>query len=810
MPLRVPFPRIALLSLASLSLYLAGCFGQDDEAPTYAATVRYTSYGVPHVKADNFKGVGYGYGYAFARDNVCTFAEVLVTLRGQRARYFGEAGGYLGQLGDPWGNVDSDFFYRLLLTPALAERVKAAAGTEARDITAGFVAGYNRYLREAGSTGLPTECQGKAWVQPMTEADAYLHYMEAAMAGSSMAFIKAIGSAQPPMAAPSHAAPAAKTATVADRPMRLAALQGSSIVRSLKVLQEHHIGSNGVGLGKDATDSGAGIVLGNPHFPWWGALRLNQVHLTVTGAGYDVYGATLLGVPLPLIGFNGSLAWTHTFSTDNRFTLRVLTLDPTDPTRYVKDGVSKPLTAVPITIGAQRADGSLHDLTRTLYLSEFGPMLADSNFQWSSGSAFAIQDANYGNYKMIDQVILNGKATDVDALRVAALTYTAMPWVNTMAADKAGKVLYGNFSVAANVADAQLAGCVPGAPYPFQALMASSGLVVMTGSTAACDWQGTLQAAQRPWTTRTDYVLNANDSHWWPSASTFLTGYPKIIATGPDAEGSVQGERTRAGHAIVRDRLAGGDGQAGNRFNVANLQALYLQGRFLRAEKWLPGFVTACLQSPGISAAALDACAVLQGWNMKHGFDSPGAVLFCEFYEALGELKAASWWSVPYNVADPLETPRGAAHAAQALALLETLVATTQFDSAAKRRVRPMDVQVLLRNGAAVPIPGGRFTFNNWRGQKTLDPRGSGATIYTADPATNQGAYGNSYIQFVTWDASGPQAEGMLTYGQSSHASSAHFNDLTLEYSARQWIKLPYTEAQIRGDAGYSVIRLVE
>jgi len=40
----------------------------------------------------------------------------------------------------------------------------------------------------------------------------------------------------------------------------------------------------------------------------------------------------------------------------------VLTLDPADSKRYLKDGVSKPLTAVPITIKAKQADGTLHDL----------------------------------------------------------------------------------------------------------------------------------------------------------------------------------------------------------------------------------------------------------------------------------------------------------------------------------------------------------------------------------------------------------------------------------------------------------------
>ena len=112
-----------------------------------------------------------------------------------------------------------------------------------------------------------------------------------------------------------------------------------------------------------------------------------------------------------------------------------------------------------------------------------------------SGSAYALQDANASNYQIIDQVILNGKSTSVDSLRKSLATYTAMPWVNTIAADKGGDTLYANYSVAVNVPDAQLAACVPP---PFQPLMASTGVVVMAGTTAACDWSGSIPAAGRP------------------------------------------------------------------------------------------------------------------------------------------------------------------------------------------------------------------------------------------------------------------------------------------------------------------------
>ncbi|WP_028101469.1 penicillin acylase family protein [Pseudoduganella violaceinigra] len=795
---------------------LAACSGSSGAAPAgpaaapisgtnYVASIRYTSYGVPHVKADSFKGAGYGYGYAFAKENVCLYAEELVTLHGERARHFGGAGGYLGQLGDTFPNIDSDFFYKLTFTPALAANIKAASSQDAQDLTAGFVAGYNRYLKETPAASLPAACSGMAWVQPMTEDDAYLRFAQASMAGSSLAFIKQIGSAQPPKTAGAALRTGGKT-----RLLAAAGYTRSSIFQGMQALHEHAIGSNGFGLGRDVTQSGKGLVFGNPHFPWWGALRLNQLHLTVTGKGYDVYGATLLGVPLPLIGFNDKVAWTHTFSTDNRFTLRYLVLDPSNPTRYIKDGKPVVMTAVPLTISVKGADGAVTQLSRTLYTTEFGPMLMDSSFAWGTASAFAIQDANLANYKLIDQVILNGKSSSVDSLRQAALTHVAMPWVNTMAADSAGDTLYGNFSVAANVADAQLAGCVPGAAQgaPFQDIMASTGVVVMAGTSSACDWSGAVSAARRPWIKRSDYILNANDSHWWPSAGAFLTGYPKIIATGPNAEGAPQNNRTRTGHAIVRDRLAAADGLAGNRFTMANLQQIYLQARFFKAQKWLPEFTSACLASGSASAAAKDACTVLQDWDKTHAPGSAGAILFFELYAALGELNAGSWWSVPYNPADPLETPRGAANIPAAMAKLEALVAGSQFDTAAKRRTRPEEVQTLSRPDGSLAPPGGRYTFMNWRGVKNqIYP---GIWIYTADSKTNAGAYGNSYLQFVTWDDGGPVAEGMLTYGQSSNPDSPHFNDLTKLYVKGQWVKLPYTEAQITADPNYKLLNISE
>jgi len=781
------------LLLAGLAMATLAACGSKDAAPvptnpepTYAAEIRYTSFGVPHVKAANFRGAGYGYGYAFATDHVCVFAQELVTLHGERARYFGErdASGkpisYLGQLGGLISNLESDFFYKSYMTPDIVARIKAASSADVRDLLAGFVAGYNRYLRDTGPDALPAECRKAAWVQPITEADAYFRIHQIALTGSSLSFISQIAGAQPP------ASPRIALARSQASP------QQSEMLNALRVFKEGGIGSNGYGLGREVTASGRGMVLGNPHFPWWGVLRLHQLHLTVPGQ-YDVYGATLLGAPLPLIGFNKDVAWTHTFSTDQRFTLFQLKLDPSDPKRYMVGSESRPMTATVLQVQALQPDGTIQTRERTLYSTEYGPLTADSVFAWTTATAYALKDANRDNDHLLDQVLRNGKASSAASLREALAVYSEMPWVNTIAADRDGNALYANYSVAANVTDAQLASCVsPGLP---QAVLAQQGVVVLNGQDPACNWSGHLPTAQRPYVLRTDYAMNANDSHWWPNQGVRLSGFPKIIATGPAAEGVEQGERTRAGIAQIVDRVSGADGLPGTSFTLASLQEVYKAGRFYKPERWLGEFVTACLASARTDLAA--ACTVLRDWNRKEQLDAKGALLFREFYARMGEMKDASLWRVPYDPADPLNTPSGfnTANTAAYDKLADTVAYFGTIGFALDET--PGARQVIVRNGKPLVIPGGRYTFNNWRGQP--------ANGKFSDPA-----YGNSYMQFVTFDDDGPVAEGMLTYSQSTHASSDHYADLTELYTQRQWAKLPYTEAQISADPNLRTVRISE
>ena len=90
----------------------------------YAVEIRRTAYGIPHILAGDFGSLGYGYGYAFAQDNLCVLADRVLTLRGQRSRYFGPD----ADSGDPLRpatNLDSDVYYTGLRRSGIIGRLLA-------------------------------------------------------------------------------------------------------------------------------------------------------------------------------------------------------------------------------------------------------------------------------------------------------------------------------------------------------------------------------------------------------------------------------------------------------------------------------------------------------------------------------------------------------------------------------------------------------------------------------------------------------------------------------------------------------------
>ena len=243
------------------------------------------------------------------------------------------------------------------------------------------------------------------------------------------------------------------------------------------------LGSNGWAFGRNATPDGTGVLLGNPHFPWVGSNRFWQMHLTIPGT-VDVMGATTAGSPVVSIGFNRDVAWTLTVSTGKRFTLYELTLDPADPTIYLVDGKRRKMLARTISLPPVAGAAPVQ---HTVYSTQWGPVLVipRAGLAWSSTTAYAIADANTLNVRSLDAWMAMNRARSVEDLR-AAMGQQAIPWVNTVAADRAGNAMYADLSVVPDVSADMLKRCAPSPRAA--ALFAAAGLPVLNGSRADCAW----------------------------------------------------------------------------------------------------------------------------------------------------------------------------------------------------------------------------------------------------------------------------------------------------------------------------------
>jgi acyl-homoserine-lactone acylase len=374
----------------------------------YHATLVRTAYGVPHITASNYAGLGYGAGYAAAQDNICDFADRMLTVTAQRARYLGP--------GAKNANVVSDLYHQRLIATGRLEQLRNAdpksldrPSADARALVRGYVAGINRYVRDTGVANLPAACKGAAWIKPYSDKD----FWRIALAGQQPTQLAGVAGASPPGG---------------PEPIGAAPIDGgpSNIPQGQ--------GSNAYALGREVTKTGHGVLLGNPHYPWDGINRFTRLHLIIPGK-LNIVGAGLENSPVVGIGHNRWVAWSHTVSTARRFGYFELTLDPKDPTAYMVDGRSVPMTRTKVTVQV-KTDKGLIPVTRTYYQTRFGPMVKTPLTPWTRERAYALRDAPV-NLRGTDQYLAMWQAHNVHELAAALARYQAAGF-NTTAVDAGG------------------------------------------------------------------------------------------------------------------------------------------------------------------------------------------------------------------------------------------------------------------------------------------------------------------------------------------------------------------------------------
>lgn len=747
--------RISVLAAAAAVLVTAQA-GEALAKPRYAATITRTTFGIPHIEARDWRGVGYGVAYAYAEDNLCLLAEEFATVAGERSRFWGpEAKAVLGF--EEVDNLSSDVFFRAVIDlPALREGAKTLP-PRVQDLIAGYVAGYNRFLRDAGPEGIPAECRGKAWVRPITTDDMLRLNEKQMLLASSLNLAPAIANAAPP------GAPAPKVAITMPDPKELG------------------IGSNGWAFGSDVTASGRGMVIGNPHFPWKGPSRFWQMHVKGPD-GYDVMGVGLAGTPMPTLGFNKDVAWTHTVTEARHFTLYQVALDPADPTRYMVDGKSEAMTSQTVTV--PMPDGT-PSVTRTLWSTRWGPVfvIPARGITWSKQSAFALKDANRGNQRGIETWLRIGEAKTVGEVEAAVSETLGIPWVNTIAADRYGNALHADVTAVPNVSAEKAKACAT----PISGLFAELA-ILMDGSKAACDWDvapgtpvpGLMPAADQASTTVKTWLTNSNDSYWLSNPAMPHRELSPVLGKYATARSL----RTRSNFTETAALVAGG------KIDHARAQAHAFANKSLAADLVMGHVGILCVTADPQTDRGR-ACAALAGWDKRFEADSRGAALFRAFWAKAARLPGL--WQVPFDPADPVNTPRtldiDGTKGEKLIAALTEAVA--ELDAAGIALDAPWgEVQRVMAGNEAIPIHGGPGTLGILNMQESV-----------AIPGGLTPRHGTSYIQIVGFDETGPVADAILSYSQSTNPASPHAHDQTRAYAAKQWHRLPFSKKAIKAES---------
>lgn len=746
-------------------------------ADAFDVEVRWTRYGVPHVKARDYASLGYGYGYAVARDSLCLLVDRVVTLRGERSRWLGIKGATTVGFTKAT-NLDSDVFHRVQLSDVEVANASRALSVQARQLVGGYAAGFNRYVRDLkpgtraeGCGGMPLPVmRATDVVRAAMQIGAMWKGADVAMAASTStweALTSPVSAASPPASPPAE--------EHARRP------PGG---RSL-------IGSNAWAYGSDVTGTGAAIVVANPHTAWTASWqRMHQIHLTIPGE-MDVMGADFTGVPVPLVGYTRDIAWTIKSPLGIEFHV-LLELDARagPAPSYVVDGVARPLSFQTVELMVRADDGSLREQRIRVPRSHLGVIYKLAAAPGRRAGWYAITDPNAGNALGIDQILSVARARDMADFRRAVEQHRGFT-ARLIAGDRHGEVLYVDSGPVLDIDDQSLVRC-----FADRRRQAGGPRNVLNGARSECAVRTVagrprLAAARKiPAVMTRGIVEFATESHRYAIFGRDLTGYPLLM----DDPSQEPGPRQRMSHRHIAEALVDG------RVTLQEAIEVMLSNRNYAAETSLDAILAAC-RSADASSSAARACSILAAWDRRNDAASRGALMFAEAWPRIETIEGFHGKGFvatdPYAVLSVSTAPRVVAgilgaleHAAEALAALGL------------RGDEPWG-SVLTRRTA-----GGRIALHGGDADQGV------LNVVRGGPLREDGysdiQYGSSYIQVVTWQSGQLVASLLLAHGQSPDPTSPHYSDQLELFAQKRLVRIPFSDAEISADESLEVLRLRE
>ena len=408
------------------------------------------------------------------------------------------------------------------------------------------------------------------------------------------------------------------------------------------------------------------MMLGNPHFPWQGSERFYEAQLTIPGT-VNVSGASLLGVPVVLIGHTDNLAWSHTVSTAYRFTPFQETLIPgstrrststtasssdmttDDVTVTSQDPGADPAGCSPPAAGCSTASARC---TRPSHGPVFNslvgvPAPVDERRRVRDGRR------QRGQLPLPQPLLRDRPGAERPASSTRSCTATRASRGSTRSPPTpAARPTTPTSRSRPHVTDEKAAVCNTaarrrrpssscGCRCSTARARPASGATIPTRSQP-----GTFGPSHMPSLFRDDYVTNSNDSYWLANPEQPLEGFDKIIGDERTAALAAHAQRAADGPAAARrDRRPAGQplhARASSRTWCSSNRQYAGRAVPRRARRLLRGQPDAASTRTATRSTSRAPARCSTAWDLHDNLDSNGAILFRRFASRAARERSAA------------------------------------------------------------------------------------------------------------------------------------------------------------------------
>ena len=342
------------------------------------------------------------------------------------------------------------------------------------------------------------------------------------------------------------------------------------------------------------TETGSPILANDPHLGFrapglWYLARIETPELTLAGA-------TVPGVPMTVLGHNGSIAWGLTTTDSDTEDLYLERLDPNDPNRYLTPEGPRAFEVRVERIGVRGGD----EVTLTVRSTRHGPVISDVDPKTASiakpGHAVALAAAALREDDTTAEAMWRLNRARTWEQFESALAFFHSPQQNVVYADTAGNI-----------------GIVVPGRVPIR--RAGDGRYPVPGWTGEYDWTGFIpfEALPRLFNPSTGRIVNANHPVVGPD-------YPYRLG-----HGDTPPYRAKRIHALL---------DAENSRSPAGAGAMQNDSVSLAARDLLPLMLRTVKETEARSAVL----ARLRGWDGTMDRRRPEPLVFVAWLRALNRL----------------------------------------------------------------------------------------------------------------------------------------------------------------------------